>query len=326
MAAPADADPLPTELGGVQVYVDGRAVPLVAVSPTQVNAQIPFEVLDSTSVSAYVRTRHSNGTVTNSTAIGVPIIPANPGIFTYGGTDPRPAVAVHGSSQASGTIYVEGTAKEGDTVTVKIEDRSYTYKLTADDTLEMVRDKLIEMINAGDPQVYAFAGGQFRYIRLRARVEGPAGNGIKFSATSEGGNVVVGGINTALCCASVAGATVTEENPAVPGETIIVYATGLGMVNPDDAKFAVYTGFTYKGPVLNTPDESVSALAGGKTANVLSAGMKPGTVGMYEIHLELNPDLPTNPVTQLTIAQDVYISNIVTFPLLNPNDGASPNP
>jgi hypothetical protein len=47
---------------------------------------------------------------------------------------------------------------------------------------------------------------------------------------------------------------------------------------------------------------------------------------MYEIHLELNPDLPTNPVTQLTIAQDVYISNIVTFPILNPNDGASPNP
>ncbi len=324
-AAPANADPLPTELAGVKVYIDGRAAPLISVSPSQVNAQIPFEVLDSTSVSAYVLTKHNNGTITSTTAIGVPIIPANPGIFTYGGTDPRPAVVLHGSSQASGTIYVEGTAKEGDVVTVTIEDRSYSYKLTAGDTLETVRDKLIELINA-DPQVYAFAGGQFRYIRLRARVEGPAGNGIKFRATSEGGNVVVGGINSELCCANIAGAPVTEENPAIPGETLILYATGLGMVHPDDAKFAIYTGYTYKGPVLNTPDESVSSLAGGKTATVMYAGMKVGAVGLYEVHLELNPDLPTNPLTQLTIAQDIYISNIVTFPVLNPNAGASPAP
>jgi hypothetical protein len=28
--------------------------------------------------------------------------------------------------------------------------------------------------------------------------------------------------------------------------------------------------------------------------------------------------LPTNPATQVTIAQDVYVSNIVVFPLFNP--------
>ena len=42
-------------------------------------------------------------------------------------------------------------------------------------------------------------------------------------------------------------------------------------------------------------------------------------VGMYEVDLELNPDLPTDPFTQLTIAQDVYVSNIVTIPVVNPN-------
>ena len=36
------------------------------------------------------------------------------------------------------------------------------------------------------------------------------------------------------------------------------------------------------------------------------------------MHLELNSDLPTNPATQLTIAQDVYVSNIVTFALVKP--------
>jgi hypothetical protein len=38
------------------------------------------------------------------------------------------------------------------------------------------------------------------------------------------------------------------------------------------------------------------------------------------VHLELNSDLPTNSKTQVTIAQDIYVSNVVTFPLKNPND------
>ncbi len=332
-AAPPDADPLPTELAGVRVYIDGMAAPLISVSPTQVNAQLQFDVTEDmlgaslfSNVSAFVRTQHNDGTVTSTTAIGVPVVPANPGIFTYGGTDPRPAVALHASSQASGTIYLEGTAAKDDTVTVKIEDRSYSYKLEEKDTLEGVRDKLIDIINASDPQVYAFAGGQFRYIRLRARVEGPAGNGIKFSATSDGGNVVVGGVNSALCCANIAGAPVTADNPAIPGENIIIFATGLGMIQPDDAKKWVDTGFTYKGPVQNTPIESVSSMAGGKTAAVLYAGMKPGSVGLYEVNLELNSDLPTNPLTQLTIAQREYISNIVTIPVLNLNPSTDTTP
>jgi len=121
-----------------------------------------------------------------------------------------------------------------------------------------------------------------------------------------------------LCCANIAYSPVTEANPAIPGETVIVYATGLGIVQPDDAKFALYTGYRYKGPDLNEPLEFVASLAGGKTANVLYSGAKRGEVGIYEVHLELNSDLPTNPFTQVWIAQDIYVSNIVTFPLVNP--------
>ena len=56
------------------------------------------------------------------------------------------------------------------------------------------------------------------------------------------------------------------------------------------------------------------------TANVLYASMKPGTGGIYEVHLELNSDLPTNLLTQLTIAQSYYVSNIITLPVLNVKD------
>jgi uncharacterized protein (TIGR03437 family) len=78
------------------------------------------------------------------------------------------------------------------------------------------------------------------------------------------------------------------------------------------------TGATYRGPALNEVGEFVSSLAGAKTANVLFAGLRPGSIGVYEIHLELNSDLPTNSATQLTIAQDIYVSNVITFALRNP--------
>lgn len=318
-SAPADADPLPTELGGVQLYFDGIRAPLLYVSPTQINAQVPFEVLDTTSINAYLRTRHKDGRVSITTPIAVPIIPSNPGIFAFDGPDPRRAVAFHGSSHATGTVSVDGTAKAGDVATVIIEDREYSYTVQEGDTLASIRDALIELINQ-DPKVYALPAGMWTRIRLRARIPGPEGNGIVYSAkAAEGAQVIMTPTTPALCCANVEGAPLTEDNPALPGETIIVYGTGLGLIKPDEARLAIETGSRYKGPLLNEPVEFVSSLAGGKTANVLLAALMPGAVGVYRVELELNSDLPTNPFTQLTIAQDVYVSNIVTIPVVNPN-------
>jgi len=80
----------------------------------------------------------------------------------------------------------------------------------------------------------------------------------------------------------------------------------------------INTGQVYpaNGPVT-VPVNFVSSLAGGSTANILRAGLKPGTVGIFEILLQLNSSMTTNPVTQLHIAQDIYLSNIVTFPLVS---------
>jgi hypothetical protein len=62
----------------------------------------------------------------------------------------------------------------------------------------------------------------------------------------------------------------------------------------------------------------VSSLAGGKTANVLLASPLPGSVGIFEVQLQLNSSLVTDPLTQLTIAQFTYVSNVVTFPVKKP--------
>ena len=213
---------------------------------------------------------------------------------------------------------MDGTANAGDIATVTIEDRSYTYTVVKDDTLDTIRDHLIDLINQ-DPKVTASAAGLFDRIRLKARVEGPDGNGILYTASAnDGGQVIMTATTPALCCANVAGARITPENPAQPGETIIVYATGLGLPNPTDA---VNTGAKYHGG-SNQPVNFVSSLAGGKTANVLYAGLAQNQIGVYEVDLELNSGLATDMLTQLTIAQDVYVSNIVTIPVVNPNPSA----
>jgi len=254
------------------------------------------------------------------------VIPTNPGLLAQEGLDPRPAFATHYSSNATGTISVDGSVKAADVATVIIEDREYSYTIKEGDTLEIIRDNLINLINANaEEKVTAFAAGVFTRIRLRAKVAGAEGNGIGIATrVNDGAQVILTATNSGLCCANTAGTAVTATNPAIPGETVVVLATGLGLVNPDEAKFATATGFKYRGPVLNRPNEFVSSLAGAKTANVLYAGLAQGMVGVYEVHLELNSDLPTNPAMQITIAQDIYVSNIVTLPLKNPNDGEEP--
>jgi uncharacterized protein (TIGR03437 family) len=312
------AKPLPYELGGVQFFVDGLPCPIVAVSPERVIAQIPVEVAGSNSGSGVLRVKRNNGEITVSSAVAVRLIEQNPSVYTLDSPAPSPGLAYHFSSQATGTISVDGAANPGDTPTVYIRDRKYTYRVQATDTLATIRDNLIALINAFDPEVEAFAAGPFQRIRLRARIEGPAGNGIPIKAEANSdAQVIMTALNSELCCANTAGAPVTEDNPAQPGETIVVLASGLGLVGPEAAKAAMKTGRPYDGPEINDPLEFVSSLIGGRTANVLFAGLKRGAVGVYEVHLELNPDLPTNLKTEGWIAQSFQISNIFTIPVVS---------
>jgi uncharacterized protein (TIGR03437 family) len=319
---------LPTTLGGVQVYFNGIPAPLTFVSPTQINAQIPWEFTDTTSINAYVRTVQNDSSVSVTTPVAVTLVPANPGIFGVPGTsNPEIGVVMHGSSHATGVVSVDGTVNAGDVATITIQDRSYNYTVSSSDTLVSIRDQLIGAINASDPLVTATAAAQYQRIILTAKQEGPDANGIPFNATqSSGADVIMTPFGTALCCANISGAPVTNDNPALPGETVILYATGLGL--PDFSQIdqsLVVTGQQYPvGAPLTTPvfAESVSSLAGGSTADVLNASLLPGTVGIYQVLLHLNSGLSTNAYTGVTISQDIYTSNAVTFPVFNP---APPN-
>ena len=89
--ASATSMPLPDTLAGVSVTVGGVAAPLLYVSGTEINFQVPFEVLAGNSANVVV-----TGT-SASASFKVPLADYAVGIFTYGDHDP---VIVHAATNA----------------------------------------------------------------------------------------------------------------------------------------------------------------------------------------------------------------------------------
>ncbi|HUA57323.1 MAG TPA: hypothetical protein VML19_01120 [Verrucomicrobiae bacterium] len=312
---------LPTTLGGTEVYFNGNRAPLLYVSPTEIHAQVSWVFTDTGSVNAFVRSVQPDGSVMFTSPVALTIVPANPGLFAQPGTtNPQIGLVYHASSNAVGLVSVDGSVQGGDVATVTIQDRTYNYTIQESDTLVTVRDALVQLINQ-DPFVRAKAAGPFQRIILTARLPGPDGDNIAYNATQNtGGSVVMTAFGSTLCCANVAGTPVTPNNPALPGEFITLYATGLGLpVLDQGVQSLLVDGQQYpaNGPIT-VPQQSVSAIAGGSTADVLQVTLLPGTVGMFQVLLHLNDSLPTNLNTAVTIAQNDFVSNPVTFALFSP--------
>jgi uncharacterized protein (TIGR03437 family) len=170
---------LPTELGGVQVFVNGVLAPLYSVMPEQINFQVPFETMGTT-MSVYVRRVHDDGTVTVSAPRASRVARASPGLFAFPGPEPRQAIAVHGSGIAQGSVAVTQTqtlnpdndgVDAGITLTITVQGRDYNYVTVQGDTAFTVRDGLVAAINAGDgdPDVLASAS-QEGFFSARADI------------------------------------------------------------------------------------------------------------------------------------------------------------
>jgi uncharacterized protein (TIGR03437 family) len=337
-SAPDNATVLPTQLAGAQVYMDGYAAPLLYASPNQIKAQVPYSFGDANSASIFVRITPPSGSPQITNATGIIIAPANPGIFTSTGTQLGPAVAVHSSDHGSAVVSVDGSVSAGDVGTITIAGKGYSYTVQSSDSLTSVRDNLIAAINNGnDPNVTASAGGQFARVVLTAKKAGSAGDGISIATTvtagsgsssSTGSSLILTAYTSSTCCASTAGAPVTPANPARPGETISLIATGLGplynMAQP-------LTGQAYSGTVPNTVSSTVSATIGASTAQVINAGVPLGAIGLNQVDLIVPTGAPSDPNAQVYIAQNAFVSNTATLPISGSSSSlvsftASPNP
>jgi uncharacterized protein (TIGR03437 family) len=105
---------------------------------------------------------------------------------------------------------------------------------------------------------------------------------------------------------------VTNSRPAVPGEVVIVYLTGLGAVDPP-MRTGVLTPMTPLHRTVQTPEVKI----GGYNAHVLFSGLTPGSIGLYQVNVVVPPDLTLSMVdVQLIFQNPSYReSNKVKMPV-----------
>jgi uncharacterized protein (TIGR03437 family) len=159
-------------------------------------------------------------------------------------------------------------------------------------------------------------------VKLTARVPGRQGNDITYTAaSSDEAKLATSPRSTTLCCGNEPFSLITDENPAVPGETIVVFGSGLGLTAPLPAAQGLVSGeVTPLDPLFNVPAvaaDFVASLAAGRTATVEFVGLMPGAVGVYQLNLRLNTDIADTPAAPLTIFPGPFISNLVTIPIRN---------
>ncbi|MEO8595841.1 MAG: IPT/TIG domain-containing protein [Candidatus Solibacter sp.] len=76
------------------------------------------------------------------------------------------------------------------------------------------------------------------------------------------------------------GSLMNSKNPAQPGETLLVFLTGLGAVNP-----AISDGAPGPTSPLSQTVSTINAYIGAATATVTYAGLAPQLAGLYQINL-----------------------------------------
>ncbi len=206
--------PAATKLAGVEAYLNGIPLPLLSVSAAGLEAQLPYDLGTALSASLYIRSDRGGEPASISTAVAVKVVAAAPGIYAFGGDEPRTGLLLHSNASDRNTLP----------------------------------------------------------------------------------------------------SPVTAENPARPGDQLIVWAAGLGLVADDNNEMRASAGMPFTGadaPVLLPVAVSIA----GRPVEVISADLPSGAMGVYEIHLILPTDLPSDANTPLVITQNGYESNTVTFPV-----------
>jgi uncharacterized protein (TIGR03437 family) len=90
------------------------------------------------------------------------------------------------------------------------------------------------------------------------------------------------------------GSLVDATNPAVAGEEVVIYATGLGATNPS---FATGTAVNQ----INNTALPVTVTIGGQAAAVAYAGLTQGFVGLYQVNATMPSGLSGSQPVVITV-------------------------
>ncbi len=118
-------------------------------------------------------------------------------------------------------------------------------------------------------------------------------------------------------------APVTMQSPAKPGETIILYAAGLGEADRPRPPGQAPSQFL---PILHR--DQLRILLNGETVDpqdILEAGLASGRPGCYEIIFRLPPDTPEDPRIAITMGDSISQPGLV-LPVRWPAERTEPQP
>ena len=127
-----------------------------------------------------------------------------------------------------------------------------------------------------------------------------------FSVSAAGrgqGAVLIGGFVLAAVTGGTAGA-----RPAVPGDSVSIFSTGVGAVNSPPPSGAA-AGFSPLSTLLKTPGITI----GGLPAKVTFAGLAPGFAGLYQINAEVPANLEPGDAVPVIVTAEGISSNQVTI-------------
>jgi uncharacterized protein (TIGR03437 family) len=101
---------------------------------------------------------------------------------------------------------------------------------------------------------------------------------------------------------------VDSSNPATAGSVIQIYCTGLGAVANEPA-----TGDPASATTLSSTTVTPSVTIGGMGTTVLFSGLAPGSVGEYQVNVQVPAGVATGPAVPVAMSIGDVTSNTVTI-------------
>ena len=128
-------------------------------------------------------------------------------------------------------------------------------------------------------------------------------------------------LHTPASASDAAGSPVTSEEPAKPGETLVVWTSGLGAVLVSDAAQPV-AGTPFEGSPATVRAE-VEALVNNEPVEVLSAILPRASIGVYEVRVLLPKRIPPGASLSLKLREGAMSSNTVSVPIGASTEGST---
>lgn len=107
------------------------------------------------------------------------------------------------------------------------------------------------------------------------------------------------------------GSLLSATSPAQPGEIVVVYATGLGDTLPTPQ----YDEIPYTAAVMEWLGDLKVSLGGAVLSadRIKYAGVTPTYLGLYQLNIELPPDVGANPTIQVAVGPQTNAGSLKLF-------------